>query len=91
MALRRSASAGHVSFATSHPGRAPFETVALSYGYQVLWPTYCVQGTDGAELAPGLDLPRAELIIRKGFPRKSTATLLSPKRTAYLALSPIVD
>lgn len=59
--------AGHVSFATSHPGRAPFETVALSYGHQVLWPTHCVQGTQGAELAPGLDLPRAALIIRKGF------------------------
>jgi nicotinamidase/pyrazinamidase len=59
--------AGHVSFATSHPGRAPFETVARSYGHQVLWPTHCVQGTQGAELAPGLDLPRAALIIRKGF------------------------
>ena len=59
--------AGHLSFATSHPGRAPFETVALSYGDQVLWPTHCVQGTQGAELAPGLDLPHAELIIRKGF------------------------
>jgi nicotinamidase/pyrazinamidase len=58
---------GHVSFATSHPGRAPFETVALSYGHQVLWPTHCVQGTQGAELAPGLDLPHAALIIRKGF------------------------
>jgi nicotinamidase/pyrazinamidase len=59
--------AGHVSFATSHLGRAPFETVALSYGHQVLWPTHCVQGTPGAELAPGLELPHAELIIRKGF------------------------
>jgi nicotinamidase/pyrazinamidase len=59
--------AGHVSFATSHPGRARFETVALSYGHQVLWPTHCVQGTQGAELAPGLDLPRAELVMRKGF------------------------
>jgi nicotinamidase/pyrazinamidase len=59
--------AGHLSFATSHPGRAPFETVALSYGDQVLWPTHCVQGTQGAELAPGLDLPHAELVIRKGF------------------------
>ena len=58
---------GHVSFAASHPGRAPFDTVELSYGQQVLWPTHCVQGTPGAALAPGLDLPQAELVIRKGF------------------------
>ncbi len=59
--------AGHVSFAASHPGLAPFDTVELHYGRQVLWPTHCVQGTPGAALASGLDLPRAELIIRKGF------------------------
>jgi nicotinamidase/pyrazinamidase len=59
--------AGHLSFATSHPGRTPFETVALPYGDQVLWPPHCVQGTQGAELAPGLNLPHAELVIRKGF------------------------
>lgn len=59
--------AGHVSFAANHPGRVPFETVSAPYGRQILWPTHCVQGTQGAELAPGLDLPRAELVIRKGF------------------------
>ena len=59
--------AGHVSFAASHPGRAPFEQVELPYGRQVLWPTHCVQGSDGAGFAPGLDLPRAELVVRKGF------------------------
>jgi nicotinamidase/pyrazinamidase len=59
--------AGHVSFATSHPGHAPFETIVLPYGHQVLWPTHCVQGTAGAALAPDLELPHAELIIRKGF------------------------
>lgn len=59
--------ASHLSFASSHPGRAPFETVALPYGRQVLWPDHCVQGSPGAELAPGLDLPGAELVIRKGF------------------------
>ncbi len=58
---------GHVSFAASHPGRVPFETIELPYGRQVLWPTHCVQGTPGAALAPGLELPRAELVIRKGF------------------------
>lgn len=60
---------GHASFAESHPGKQPFDTVELAYGRQVLWPTHCVQGTPGAELAPGLDLPRAELVIRKGFRR----------------------
>lgn len=58
---------GHVSFAASHPGQAPFDTVALPYGTQLLWPTHCVQGTDGAALAPGLDVRRAQLVIRKGF------------------------
>lgn len=59
--------AGHVSFAASHPGLAPFDTVELDYGRQVLWPIHCVQDTSGAALASGLDLPRAELVIRKGF------------------------
>lgn len=57
---------GHVSFAASHPGRAPFDEIGLPYGRQVLWPTHCVQGTQGATLAAGLDLPRAELVVRKG-------------------------
>ena len=60
---------GHVSFVTSHPGRAPFETVPLAYGPQVLWPEHCVQGSAGAELAPTLNAARAELVIRKGHHR----------------------
>lgn len=59
--------ADHVSFAANHPGRVPFEQIELPYGRQVLWPTHCVQGSDGARFAPGLDLPRAELVVRKGF------------------------
>ncbi len=58
---------GHISFATSHPGRAAFETIDLDYGKQVLWPVHCVQGTRGAALASALDVPHAQLIIRKGF------------------------
>jgi nicotinamidase/pyrazinamidase len=57
---------GHVSFATSHPGRAAFESVVLPYGRQVLWPEHCVRGTAGAALAPGLRAERAELVVRKG-------------------------
>jgi nicotinamidase/pyrazinamidase len=58
--------AGHVSFASSHSGKKPFETVDLAYGKQVLWPDHCVQGTDGASLSKDLSIPHAELIIRKG-------------------------
>ena len=58
---------GHASFASSHPGRHPFETIELSYGQQILWPDHCVQGTQGAAFHPGLDVPHAELVVRKGF------------------------
>jgi nicotinamidase/pyrazinamidase len=58
---------GHISFASSHPGKKPFETTSLPYGTQVLWPDHCVQGTQGAELHPALKIPHAELIIRKGY------------------------
>src|SRR6201993_338092 len=58
---------GHASFASSYPGKKPFETTKLSYGTQVLWPDHCVQGTDDAALNKDLKLPTAQLIIRKGF------------------------
>jgi nicotinamidase/pyrazinamidase len=61
--------ADHRSFASQHQGRRPFETVALDYGEQVLWPDHCVQGTEGAAFHRDLDLPHAELILRKGFAR----------------------
>lgn len=61
--------AGHSSFASSHPGRQPFETIDMPYGPQTLWPDHCVQGSDGAAFHPGLDLTKAELVIRKGFRR----------------------
>jgi nicotinamidase/pyrazinamidase len=57
----------HVSFASTHSGKKPFETVDLAYGTQVLWPDHCVQGTDGAAISKDLSIPQAELIIRKGF------------------------
>jgi nicotinamidase/pyrazinamidase len=58
---------GHASFASSHAGKKPFETTSMPYGTQVLWPDHCVQGTDDANLHKDLKLPKAELIIRKGF------------------------
>lgn len=57
----------HHSFASAHPGKRPFEQVHLAYGKQTLWPDHCVQGTKGAEFHPALQLPQAELILRKGF------------------------
>ncbi len=58
---------GHASFASSHAGKKPFETTAMPYGTQVLWPDHCVQGTPDAALVKALTLPTAQLIIRKGF------------------------
>ena len=60
---------GHKSFASANPGRQPFETVAFAYGPQVLWPDHCVQGTPGAQFHAGLQIPHAELVLRKGFRR----------------------
>jgi nicotinamidase/pyrazinamidase len=59
----------HHSFASQHGGRRPFETVQLGYGPQTLWPDHCVAGTCGAEFHGGLDVSRAELVLRKGFRR----------------------
>jgi len=58
---------GHSSFASAHPGHSPFDTIDMPYGRQVLWPDHCVQGTKGAAFHPGLDVPRAELVLRKGY------------------------
>lgn len=58
---------GHQSFASSHPGRQPFEMIEVPYGLQVLWPDHCVQGTRGAEFHSELDTTRAKLIVRKGM------------------------
>ncbi len=59
--------AGHRSFASSHPGRQPYETIKVTYGAQTLWPDHCVQGTKGAAFHVDLDLNGCELILRKGF------------------------
>ncbi len=58
---------GHMSFASSHLGKQPFETIEAVYGQQVLWPDHCVQGSEGAAFHPGLAVSRAELVLRKGF------------------------
>jgi len=58
---------GHGSFASSHPGRKPYDVVTLPYGEQILWPDHCVQGTSGAAFHQELEVPRAALVLRKGF------------------------
>ena len=59
--------ADHSSFADNHDGAAPFSTMAMAYGEQVLWPAHCVQGTDGARFHAGLVTDSADLVLRKGF------------------------
>lgn len=60
---------GHQSFASSHPGKQPYDLVEFPYGPQILWPDHCIQGAYGAEFHRELRLPGAALIIRKGFHR----------------------
>jgi nicotinamidase/pyrazinamidase len=60
---------GHSSFASQHAGAAPFTQIAMPYGQQTLWPDHCIMGSQGAAFHSALDLPQAELIIRKGFRR----------------------
>lgn len=58
---------GHASFASQHPGKAPFDTATLSYGAQTLWPDHCVIGSKGAQIHPRINTDHADMIIRKGF------------------------
>jgi len=59
----------HISFATTHPGKEAFERIQAPYGPQTLWPEHCLQNSPGAAFHSALDIPRAELILRKGFRR----------------------
>ncbi len=57
----------HKSFASSHPGKAPFEKIRLHDLEQVLWPDHCVQGSPGASFHPSLNMNNVEAIFRKGM------------------------
>ena len=59
----------HISFASAHPGKKPFEMIKLDYGDQILWPDHCVQGTSGADISKDVSIPHAQLVVRKGFHR----------------------
>ncbi len=60
----------HSSFASSHEGKNPYDTIQVDYGEQILWPDHCVQGTNGAEFHSKLETNKSEVIIRKGFRKK---------------------
>lgn len=79
----------HLSFASSHTGRRPFEMIDLSYGRQILWPDHCVQGTHGAEFHRGLQIPHAELVLRKGYHRAtdSYSAFYENDRTTHTGLT----
>ncbi|GFM61897.1 nicotinamidase [Pseudomonas cichorii] len=80
---------GHISFASSHPGRKPFESITLPYGPQTLWPDHCIQGSTGAQLHADLDLPHARLILRKGCNAQidSYSAFLEADRTTTTGLA----
>jgi nicotinamidase/pyrazinamidase len=59
----------HVSFASNHPSKHPYDSIELSYGSQILWPDHCIQGSTGADFHRGLETFRASLVVRKGFHR----------------------
>jgi nicotinamidase/pyrazinamidase len=80
---------GHLSFASAHPGRSPYDIIAMSYGPQVLWPDHCVQGTPGAAFHSGLHIPHAGLVLRKGLDRNidSYSALYENDRTTPTGLT----
>jgi len=84
---------GHQSFATSHPGRKPFDSIRLPYGEQILWPDHCVQGSDGAALHKDLAVARAQVIVRKGFHKEvdSYSAFLEADRKTRTGLEGYLD
>jgi nicotinamidase/pyrazinamidase len=81
--------AGHQSFASSHPGRKPYERIEVAYGPQILWPDHCVQDTAGAEFHRELRIPHAELVLRKGYHRDidSYSAFYENDRTTHTGLA----
>lgn len=79
---------GHLSFASSHPGKQPYDTITVAYGLQVLWPDHCVQDTIGAAFHRSLHVPHAGLVLRKGMHRmiNSYSTFYENDRTTPTGL-----
>jgi nicotinamidase/pyrazinamidase len=80
---------GHISFASSHRGKQPFDTIELPYGPQILWPDHCIQGTVDADLHAQLSIPHAQLVVRKGYRQQvdSYSAFLEADRTTRTGLS----
>ena len=57
----------HISFASNHKGAEPFQVMELPYGPQILWPDHCTWESRGAQIAEELEMPHAQMIIRKGY------------------------
>lgn len=83
---------GHISFASAHAGKLPFDAVELEYGTQVLWPPRCVQGTHGAAFASELNIQHAQAVIRKGHHARidSYSAFLEADRATRTGLAPIL-
>ena len=81
--------AGHISFASRHPGKRPFEWIRLPYGEQILWPDHCVQGTPDADFHPALSIPHAQLVVRKGYHPEidSYSTFLEADKKTHTGLA----
>ncbi|PRP83498.1 nicotinamidase [Planoprotostelium fungivorum] len=58
---------GHISFASSHPGKKPFESIEVSYGTQMLWPDHCIQDTEGAEIHSSMHVSHKDIQVKKGY------------------------
>lgn len=84
---------GHSSFATSHPGTKPFDSIKLAYGEQVLWPDHCLQGSDGAALHKDLAVSHAQLVVRKGWRKEvdSYSAFLEADRKSRTGLEGYLD
>jgi nicotinamidase/pyrazinamidase len=78
----------HLSFASAHPGKQPYDTVMLPYGAQILWPDHCIRATRGAEFHKDLQIPQAGLVLRKGLDRNidSYSTFYENDRTTPTGL-----
>jgi nicotinamidase/pyrazinamidase len=56
----------HGCFAANHPGAEAGQRIQLHGLEQILWPVHCVQGSFGAELAPGFETRSIDRIFTKG-------------------------
>lgn len=59
--------ADHLSFASNHVNRKPFEKVVVDGLDQILWPDHCLQDSYGADLSNDLEVKNIEAIFRKGM------------------------